>query len=67
MQVLGRQIRQRRIIRLPQMSLMENKKEFNFKVEKKWLQKKPMTMASLLDEVKEWNKVGFSLKIIETV
>jgi exopolyphosphatase/guanosine-5'-triphosphate,3'-diphosphate pyrophosphatase len=55
--------RSRADVSLPALQVKRQGRKFRLALDADWLQRNPLTCTELLDEVGEWDKVGFELKI----
>ena len=55
--------RSRRDVRLPPMEAHYDGKRFELRLDPEWLVSNPLTVALLSEEVKEWKKLGITLRI----
>jgi exopolyphosphatase/guanosine-5'-triphosphate,3'-diphosphate pyrophosphatase len=49
----------------PSIQVKRQGKKFRLSLGKEWLRRNPLTATALLDEVREWNGIGYELKIPE--
>jgi len=55
--------RHRTAIDLPPPQLKAEPARFRLALDRHWLERNPLTAATLSDEVREWEKVGFDLRV----
>lgn len=55
--------RHRTAIDLPRPQLKIDGKRFRLSVDRAWLQRSPLTVAALSEEVREWEKIGYELRV----
>jgi exopolyphosphatase/guanosine-5'-triphosphate,3'-diphosphate pyrophosphatase len=55
--------RSRSDIRLPHLEVRLNGKEFELRVERKWLESNPLTDTALAAEIEQWTALGFEFDI----
>lgn len=55
--------RSRSDIKIPRLYSSLGDKEFELKIEKKWLERNPLTDTALSAEIEQWNTLGFSFLI----
>jgi exopolyphosphatase/guanosine-5'-triphosphate,3'-diphosphate pyrophosphatase len=49
----------------PSIQVRRQGKKFRLSLGKDWLRRNPLTATALLDEVREWDAIGYELKIPE--
>jgi exopolyphosphatase / guanosine-5'-triphosphate,3'-diphosphate pyrophosphatase len=49
----------------PSVQVRRQGKKFRLSLGKEWLRRNPLTATALLDEVREWDRIGYELKIPE--
>jgi len=49
----------------PSVQVKRQGKKFRLSLGKEWLRRNPLTATALLDEAREWNRIGYELKIPE--
>lgn len=55
--------RHRTAIDLPRPQLKAEGRRFRLSVDRDWLQRNPLSMAALGEEVREWEKIGYELRV----
>ncbi len=55
--------RSRSDIRLPNLDVRLSGKEFELRIERKWLERNPLTDTALSAEVEQWAGLGFDFRI----
>jgi exopolyphosphatase/guanosine-5'-triphosphate,3'-diphosphate pyrophosphatase len=55
--------RRRADVSLPAMQARYNGGRFRLALDPDWLSRNPLTATALRDEVREWDKIGFELKV----
>ncbi len=55
--------RRRADVALPEFSARAKGKSFRLKLDQRWLERNPLTVATLREEVEAWDAVGFELEI----
>jgi len=55
--------RSRADIALPPLQARRQGKKFRLALDSSWLARNPLTVTALHDEIREWDKVGFELKV----
>jgi exopolyphosphatase/guanosine-5'-triphosphate,3'-diphosphate pyrophosphatase len=55
--------RHRTAIDLPRPQLKPDGKRFRVSLDRAWLQRNPLTVAALSEEVREWEKIGYELRV----
>ena len=55
--------RSRADVALPPLAARRQGKKFRLALDSSWLARNPLTVTALHDEIREWDKVGFELKV----
>jgi len=55
--------RSRADVALPSLQARRQGKKFRLALDASWLARNPLTVTALHDEIREWDKVGFELKV----
>jgi exopolyphosphatase/guanosine-5'-triphosphate,3'-diphosphate pyrophosphatase len=55
--------RRRAALSLPDLQLKHQGNRFRLSIDRDWLERNPLTVTALREEVREWDRIGIELKI----
>jgi exopolyphosphatase/guanosine-5'-triphosphate,3'-diphosphate pyrophosphatase len=56
-------LRSRADVALPPLQMKRQAKKLRLTLDPEWLARNPLTVTALVDEVREWDRIGFELKV----